>query len=237
MKHKGKTIQEVYKTDASYIEDYIIEKSEYKGNERLIAGLYDIPAHVFARYPFLEPVLEREADMGGFSFLEKEILTAKGTTKMNEKSSGFRFWEAMDGTRVTAKHQAAPPATLSNFAHLLHEDRFVDMDSPMHIAFTAAVVCTDPLFVGVGESDGGDSMQILPCGWAGGDVISRDLYGGNRSLETSQLKEMVYKTYVFSGTFGAEALGKEEWKGSLDQVVDPVPVEPRRGVVSVLWGR
>ena len=108
----------------------------------------------------------------------------------------------------------------------------------MYIAFTAAVVRTDRLFVDVGESDGGDNMQILPCGWAWGDVISRDLYGGNRSLETSQLNEMVYETYAFSGMFGAEALGKkEEWKGSLDQVVDPVPVEPRRGSCFRLVGK
>jgi hypothetical protein len=93
---KGKTIQEVYATDKSYIEDFIIE-GHIKGRHTLLTdypaladALRTLPEESVDREPSLERALNSSTDDRP-SILQYEGWTESGNMKMNERSSEHRF--------------------------------------------------------------------------------------------------------------------------------------------------
>jgi hypothetical protein len=53
-------------------------------------------------------------------------------------------------------------------------------------------------------------------------------FSGKRFTEPEDLKNLVYRSYHFSGPFSSKSF-KGEWKLCLDDLRDPKPVEPSKG--------
>jgi hypothetical protein len=169
-----------------------------------------------------------EQDSG---LLEHEEETERGTVKIKDNSTQHKFWEATDREAVLASHKNATMAKLEDFEGLLGGTRSVGGRSPMHIAFTATVIRISRFEV--------DEFKVLPCGWPWEAAIQKSIglvLNGQECGWHDDLRDMVYRTYRFSGTLRVKA-SSNGWSGNFDRLHDPEPVEPRQGCCFRIVGR
>ena len=113
---------------------------------------------------------------------------------------------------------------MDDFVDVLKEPKIYDGESQMHIAFAATVTEN-------GRNEGLDSIRILPRGWPWVDAMNKGVslvLEGKQDASDNDLKDMVYKTYRFSGAYGVDP-SLNKWSGYLDKLQDPQPVEPSKG--------
>jgi hypothetical protein len=159
--------------------------------------------------------------------LEYEEDTERGTMKILDNITWRRFWEATDRAALLKGHENAPKAKLDDLVDVLTEPEVYDGESQIHIAFTATIIWIerDELFEQLYW------IRILPCGWRWEAGMNKDLrlvLDGKQTASDDDLKNMVYRTYRFSGNCGAVP-SPNNWPRWLDKMQDPEPTGPSKG--------
>ncbi|KAE8850700.1 hypothetical protein PTNB85_01116 [Pyrenophora teres f. teres] len=117
------------------------------------------------------------------------------------------------------------------------DSRFTKESNPINLAFTATVIRIERTLSEF-RNEGGDQITILPCGWPWGTVLSDDLFDlkitGQQDSWEKDMRNLIYGTYRFSGTFKTRVASPVVRIGDLK---DPETVEPKQGCCFRMVGK
>jgi hypothetical protein len=238
-KHRGDTIEQVWRKDPSYISNFIVMRHLDGDSDLsldrpdLMDALRDISDEILDRNPVLRATLEHTSYMAERpSIFDHEVVTDRGTLIVNERSRVHNFWEATDRRPIALSHQNAPEASLTDLEHLSSATNA----APVFALRTGTVISVDQQYDASGKKLP-SKVSILPSGWPIGLDKQHmiDLELDNVSSERGKLKELVYRTVLIGRAFDTHA-GKRSWVIESDLWENPELVAAYKGCCFIAIG-